>query len=114
MIAQNPESASLREYGCVVIERAIFKAKNQATADPVTLRDLGHLAVGKALAIQCAQRKKAMHQAFHVAHGYLVSSQRDCLEWCGAGQQDGQHAKPERKAETERINCWSAESVFAD
>src|SRR5438552_11688173 len=84
MIAQNPESASLREYGCVVIERAIFKAKNQATADPVTLRDLGHLAVGKALAIQCAQRKKAVHQAFHVAHGYL--SAVSGIVWNGAAQ----------------------------
>src|SRR5206468_12629904 len=80
MIVQNPESTSLREYGCVVIDRAIFKAKNQTAGDPVTLCDLGHLTIGKALAIQCAQGKKAMHQAFHVAHGYLVSSQRDCLD----------------------------------
>src|SRR6266404_3631460 len=95
MIAQNPESASLREYGCVAIDRTIFKAKSQAAGDPATLCDLGHLTIGKALAIQCAQGKKAMHQAFHVAHRYLFSCQRDCLERCEAGQHDGQHAKPE-------------------
>ena len=71
MIVQNPESASLREYSCVVIDRAIFKAKNQATGHPVTFCDLGHLTVGKALTIQGAECKKAMHQAFHVADRYL-------------------------------------------
>src|SRR5207248_11269710 len=86
---------SLREYGCVVIDRAIFRAKNQAASDSVTLGDLGHLTIGKALAIEGAQGKKAMHQAFHVAHGYLVSGQRACLEWYEAGQHEVQHAKPE-------------------
>src|SRR5438874_9154789 len=95
MIVQNPESTSLREYGCVVIDRTIFKAKNQTAGDPVALCDLGHLTISKALAIQGAQREEAVHQAFHVAYGYLVGSQRDCLERCEAGQQDGQHAKPE-------------------
>jgi hypothetical protein len=41
---------------------------------------LGHLTIGKALAIQCSQGKKAVHQAFHVLHGHLFSSQRDYLE----------------------------------
>src|SRR5437879_4977551 len=95
MIAQKSESASLREYGRVVIDRTIFKAKNQTAGDPVTLRNLGHLTVGKALAIQSAQCKKAVYQALHVTHAYLFSGQRNCLEWGGTGQQDRQHSKPE-------------------
>ena len=47
----------------------------------------------KALAIKGAECKKAVHQAFHVAHVDLITSQRDCLEH--AGQQDRQHAKTE-------------------
>src|SRR3981081_3953799 len=93
MIAQNPEGASLREYGCVVIDRTILKAKDQTARHPVTLWDLGHFTICKALAIKGAECKKAVHQAFHVAHVDLITSQRDCLE-C-AGQQDCQHAKPE-------------------
>jgi hypothetical protein len=61
MIAQKPESASLREYGRVVIDRTILKSKNQTAGDPVTLCDLGHLPVGKAPAVKSAQCKKAVH-----------------------------------------------------
>src|SRR5438477_4273740 len=95
MIAQKPESASLGEYGRVVIDRTIFKAKNQTAGDPVAFRDLGYLTVSKALAIQCAQCKKAVHQAFHVAHAYLFGGQWNCLQCGGIGQQKRQHAKPE-------------------
>ena len=93
MIAQNPEGASLREYGRVVIDRTILKAKDQTARHPVTLCDLGHFTVCKALAIKGAQCQKAMHQAFHVADRDLITNERDCLEH--AGQQDCQHAKPE-------------------
>src|SRR5438105_7758484 len=93
MIAQNPKGTPLREYGCVVIDRTILKAKDQTARHQVTLWDLGHFTVCKALAIKGAECKKAVHQAFHVAHVDLITSQRDCLEH--AGQQDCQHAKPE-------------------
>ena len=73
MIAQKPESTSLREYGCVVIDRTIFKAKNQTARHPITLCDLCHFTVCKALAIKRAQCQKAMHQAFHVADVDLIS-----------------------------------------
>src|SRR5881628_2591489 len=95
MIAQKPESASLREYGRVVIDRTILKAKNQTAGDPVTLCDLSHLTVGKAPAIKRAQCKKPVHQTFHVTDADLISRQQDRLECRGAGQQGRDQPKPE-------------------
>src|SRR5438067_881943 len=95
MIAQQPESASLGEYGPVVIDRTIFEAKDQTAVDPVAFSDLGYLTVSQALAVQGAQCKKAVHQAFHVAHAYLFSGQRNCLEWDGIGHEKRQYAKPQ-------------------
>jgi hypothetical protein len=73
MIAQKPERAPLREYGRVVIDRTILKAKDQTARHPVTLCDLGYFTVCNALAIKAAQCQKAMHQAFDVADGDLNS-----------------------------------------
>ena len=70
-------------------------AKDQTARHPVTLWDLGHFTVCKALAVKRAECKKAVHQSFHVADGDLISSQRDRLEWRGNGQQGGQQTKPE-------------------
>ena len=60
MIGQKPESTSLREYGRVVIDRTISKAKNQTARHPITLCDLGHFTVCKALAIKGAQCVKEL------------------------------------------------------
>jgi hypothetical protein len=95
MIAQKPESASLREYGRVVIDRTILKAKNQTAGDPVTLCYLSHLTIRKALAVKGTQCQKAMHQAFHVAHGDLIGRQQHRVESRGAGQWGREQPKPE-------------------
>src|ERR1041385_8122219 len=72
VVAQESKSALLSEYGLVLIDGTVFEAKYQLVRDTISARDLCHLTVSDGLAVMRSQHKKAMHQAFHVPHGYRI------------------------------------------
>ena len=92
VVAQESESAALREYGLILVDRAIFEAKYQLVRYATALCDLCHLTIGDGFAFKGAQDKKAMHQAFRVAHSDRICRQRVWLEESSPDQQDSEQA----------------------
>src|SRR5213080_1233616 len=68
VVAHESKCAALREYGRVLIDRAIFKAKYQMVGYAIAPCVLRHLTIGEGLAFKGQHQKKAMDQAFRVAH----------------------------------------------
>jgi len=95
VVAQESESALLSEYGLVLIDGTVFEAKYQLVRYTISARDLCHFTVSDGLAFTRSQHKKAMHQAFHVPHGYRICRQGGWLEQGGTGQQNDEQLGPD-------------------
>src|SRR5438034_7783246 len=94
VVAQESECAALREYGRVLIDRTIFETKCQMVGYAIAPCVLRHLTIGERLAFKGPHHKKAMDQAFGVAHRDRICERRVWLEHGGTGQQNRDQCGP--------------------
>ena len=64
VITHEPEGPALREHDRLVVERAVAESKDEAAVDPLAANDLRQVAVGEELAVERAQREKAVDETF--------------------------------------------------
>jgi hypothetical protein len=75
VVAYQAKAAALSKYCGFVVERAVFKEKDETRHYLIPTNDLDEITGSKNLAVHRAQSKKSVHGSLQVVHSYLFSPQ---------------------------------------